>query len=61
MASLNNEKQPSFTERQRLANSILAIIINYIALGEFGRNIAGRYKGLLTGQLIESLRGEMSK
>ena len=58
--SLNVQIKPSFETKQRLANTIVAIIINYVALGEFGINKANRFYGLRTGQLIESLRGKMS-
>ena len=58
--SLNIQVKTSFETKQRLANTIVAIIINYVALGEFGINKANRFYGLRTGQLIESLRGKMS-
>lgn len=58
--SLNIQVKPTFETKQRLANTIVAIIINYVALGEFGINKANRFYGLRTGQLVESLRGKMS-
>jgi hypothetical protein len=60
VASLSPDKQPTFREKQQLANTIIAIIINYVARGGFGLNKADRNRGLLTGQLLESLRGKMS-
>ena len=45
--------------KQRLANSIVAIIVNYVARGYMGVNKSNRFYGIRTGQLLKSVRASV--